>query len=1375
MPERINALWETYQGLSTYVKHFVKVSSIIYESIGILKFADIISDVNKHTGELHNINVLSILNLYKNDLLKKNVMLEKAGTFSCNKDIVDLVFREATLEPYFHVVVSYLDRELKIEPWRWDTGNAKERALRNLRIAYYLDDTAKIDASLEWFSNRGITFLESEFYHSYFGYPPDNEWFSCFSGSAQLRVLGRYFGDILYYQAPLEKILTWFEGLLDTKTILKPIAYEDTFRLRTLLSWWKGDLDTANTCIANLRGSVGIKYLAHQTFLNGHTANAILLFETALKAMRKETGRKRFFDDFTGMFYLIALLEQDISSSLSNVAIFAENSSFIGVRNFSAFVHAKYNQIDIAERILGSSYLQGDIMSKLSYCWILYWIGKNDKLLASASSIEKDFHNAATQEYHWIALEFATILTIADPLRKERWARECQQLQALTSIQPVIYRLEPEEDWMRSLNALYFLTDSTLAVNNPVKTTRLVWFISYNDKDIFVKEQSQLKRGGWGVGKNISLKKLKNQDVDNLTDHDRRVISTIKPSRHYYNEYEFDKDEALRQLVGHPLLFLAETNTQIELLKGEPELLVEKIPTGGYKVKFSVDMNSEGVFLVKESTTIYRVIEINTKHLEVVRAMGKKELIIPEKGFEKLRSITGELIKKISISTPFLHEDVNIETVTADQRIYVQLLPFGEGLQVETYVKPFGTVPPYSRPGEGNAIVIGLFEGKRVQASRDFDAEKQHYQQFIQSVEALHLNDTGTHEWQLDEVEICLQLLLDMEPFVQQNLIVLEWPKGEAFKIKFQANADNLFVSMRKQNDWFAMTGELKADDGTVMNMRELLDLVANSPNRFVRLHDGSFMALTKEFKKRLNEINAYSEKTKDGARFHPLASFVLDDFASDLPNFEADLHWKKQVEHIKTMGRYDAPIPSTLQADLRSYQIEGYKWLSQLAHWGVGACLADDMGLGKTLQAIAVVVARAGEGASLVVAPSSVCQNWINECQKFAPTLNPLLLGKGDRQAMIDELKPFEVVICSYSLLQQEADMLTKIQWQTVILDEAQAIKNYQTKRSKAAMELQAGFKIITTGTPIENHLGELWNLFNFINPGLLGTAQIFNDKFGIPISRNDDQDRRRQLQRLIQPFVLRRRKSQVLQDLPAKTEIVLRIEMSREEQAFYEALRQNAVQKLAQLQEREANTGTQQLQILAEIMRLRQAACNVQLIYPEMPIPSSKLQLFSDVVDELIDNGHKALVFSQFVGHLRIIEKKVQEKGIKYQYLDGSTPVTQRQKLVDAFQRGEGDLFLISLKAGGVGLNLTAADYVIIMDPWWNPAVEDQAADRAHRIGQMRPVTIYRLVTQNTIEEKIVGLHNQKRDLADSLLEGTEGSAKLNADDLMRLLSEV
>jgi len=430
-------------------------------------------------------------------------------------------------------------------------------------------------------------------------------------------------------------------------------------------------------------------------------------------------------------------------------------------------------------------------------------------------------------------------------------------------------------------------------------------------------------------------------------------------------------------------------------------------------------------------------------------------------------------------------------------------------------------------------------------------------------------------------------------------------------------------------------------------------------------------------------------------------------------------------------------------------------------------------MGLGKTLEALALILHRAAQGPTLVVAPTSVCANWVSEAKRFAPTLNPVRFGVGDhgqRDEVLGALSPFDLVVCSYTMLQQEAETLKDVHFATIVLDEAQAIKNAATKRSSAAMTLTGAFRLICTGTPIENRLAELWNLFRFINPGLLGSEKRFQERFVRPIEVQKDSRARSALKALIQPFLLRRTKSQVLDDLPPRTEVMRLVELSQEERALHESLRRRALERLEGV--REMGKGQAHIQVLAELMKLRRCCCHPALVVPDCGLTGSKLAAFAELVDELRENRHKALVFSQFVDHLTLLRSHLDQQGIGYQYLDGRTRAHVRQKRIDAFQQGEGDLFLISLKAGGLGLNLTAADYVIHMDPWWNPAVEDQASDRAHRIGQTRPVTVYRLVAADTIEEKIVQLHHAKRDLADSLLEGTDTAHALTADELIDLL---
>lgn len=470
----------------------------------------------------------------------------------------------------------------------------------------------------------------------------------------------------------------------------------------------------------------------------------------------------------------------------------------------------------------------------------------------------------------------------------------------------------------------------------------------------------------------------------------------------------------------------------------------------------------------------------------------------------------------------------------------------------------------------------------------------------------------------------------------------------------------------------------------------------------------------------------------------------------------------------MQNLQKHSPSLPVTLQAELRPYQIEGFQWLSRIAYWGMGACLADDMGLGKTIQALALILEHTEKGATLVVAPTSVCYNWINECNRFAPSLKVILHPKERNSEILRKLGPGQLLVTSYGLLHQEIELLSAISWQTVILDEAQVIKNAHTKRAQAAHQLCGSIKLILTGTPIENRLSELWNLFRFINPGLLGSYDSFSKRFVEPIEQHKDAAARQALKKIIFPFVLRRLKSQVLTDLPPRIEQTVLVPFDAEELAFYEALRQSALQKLMQIPSQEKK----RIHILAEITRLRRACCHPTLVAPEVKISSSKLKATEEIIDELRENRHRALIFSQFVGHLDKVKVLLEEKGISYQYLDGATAIQERQKRVTDFQNGQGDFFLISLKAGGTGINLTAADYVIHLDPWWNPAVEDQASDRAHRIGQTRPVTIYRLIMEGSIEEKMLRLHQEKKDLVNDLLDGTDLSGKLSDEELLAIL---
>jgi SNF2 family DNA or RNA helicase len=362
-------------------------------------------------------------------------------------------------------------------------------------------------------------------------------------------------------------------------------------------------------------------------------------------------------------------------------------------------------------------------------------------------------------------------------------------------------------------------------------------------------------------------------------------------------------------------------------------------------------------------------------------------------------------------------------------------------------------------------------------------------------------------------------------------------------------------------------------------------------------------------------------------------------------------------------------------------------------------------------------------------------------------------------------------VIVVSYTLLQQAQQRFAARAWHTVIADEAQAIKNSAAKRSLAVFELEAGFRLALSGTPVENRLAELWSIMRFANPGLLGTLTRFTERFAAPIERDGDRDALQTLKRLIAPFVLRRTKAQVLPELPPRTELSLAVAQAPSEAAHYEALRRQAIEEAGRALSSETSAQAR-INILAQLTRLRRAACDPRLVTPGIADAGAKVQAFAELATELVANGHKALVFSQFVDFLKLLREPLDAAGIAYQYLDGGTPAAERTRRIAAFQSGEGELFMISLKAGGFGLNLTAADYVLITDPWWNPAAEDQAMGRAHRIGQNRPVTVYRLVTRGTVEERIVALHQDKRALAESILAEGEATSLPSAEDLIALM---
>ncbi|HEU5122451.1 MAG TPA: SNF2-related protein [Verrucomicrobiae bacterium] len=496
--------------------------------------------------------------------------------------------------------------------------------------------------------------------------------------------------------------------------------------------------------------------------------------------------------------------------------------------------------------------------------------------------------------------------------------------------------------------------------------------------------------------------------------------------------------------------------------------------------------------------------------------------------------------------------------------------------------------------------------------------------------------------------------------------------------------------------------------------------------------------------------------------------------------NVQASADWKQRAAKQSGEAKLECPPLGDLEKVLRPYQKQGVAWLRFLRDNRFGGILADEMGLGKTLQTLAFLstlsaASRTNRKPHLIVCPTSLVFNWLAEAAKFTPSLKVLALHGPDRHRDFERISESDLVVTSYALIRRDAERYREWEFDTVVLDEAQHIKNRQTQNAQAVKAIRADHRIVLTGTPLENSVLDLWSIFDFLMPGYLGTAKDFRERYELPITRDKDVEAQKRLSRRLRPFLLRRLKQEVAADLPARLEQVSFCELTSDQrgvyQQFIESTRQEVLSAVG-----EQGLAKSRMVVLSALLRLRQVCCDLRLLKLENIKPanaSGKLDLFSELLEEVIDGGHRVLVFSQFVSMLAILKERLTENGIEFCYLDGSTK--DRGAVVERFQKtGSIPVFLISLKAGGVGLNLTGADTVIHFDPWWNPAVEDQATDRAHRIGQTRVVTSYKLITRDTVEEKILQLQKRKREVIQATIGGEEEfAASLSWEEIQELLS--
>lgn len=771
-------------------------------------------------------------------------------------------------------------------------------------------------------------------------------------------------------------------------------------------------------------------------------------------------------------------------------------------------------------------------------------------------------------------------------------------------------------------------------------------------------------------------------------------------------------------------------------------------------------------------------------------------------------------------------EDIDWRKVQSPPIPQVQIRPDSvAGMQHAWRLTPHFVYGSETIPAKWEPKVVVSSDDRTIY-QRDFKAEQVRFRELqqLEHVRLRYVYDVGKSGEQAFVPDKKLDAVLD-------RLVQAGWQVMlENQKLR---QGGKLQLSVKSSVDWFELEGTLDFD-GASVGLPSLLNAMRDG-KQLIRLDDGTCAMIPKSLRERFARLASLANTEESSVRFQPSQAMLLDALlASEAPDrVRLDQHFEQTREKLRGFeGVKPLEAPTGFQGELRGYQQEGLGWLEFLREFQLGGCLADDMGLGKTIQILAMLLGRKlrPEGKrkplppSLIVVPKSLVFNWLDEAGKFTPQLRMLNYTGLERHGLREKLADCDVVITTYGTLRQDIQELKDITFDYVILDEAQAIKNSNSQAAKSCRLLKAAHRLALTGTPVENHLGELWSIFEFLNPGFLGQSTKFQSLVratskgpvvsptdgpssssatmngeenrtvdgkvnrvtvsslaatqpDVEESATDDGDDaravRRMLSQALRPFILRRTKSQVLTELPERTETTLFCEMEKRQRDLYDELRDFYRRSL---KSKVASSGMakSKIHVLEALLRLRQAACHPGLVDArKFNIPSAKLDALFEQLEDLLSENHKALIFSQFTSLLTFVRAELDKRGIAYEYLDGQT--TDRQRRVDRFQKDPSlQLFLISLRAGGQGLNLTAADYVFILDPWWNPAVEAQAIDRAYRMGQQRNVFAYRLICRGTVEEKILELQRSKRELADAIInEDNSVIRNLTPEDLDMLLS--
>jgi len=796
-------------------------------------------------------------------------------------------------------------------------------------------------------------------------------------------------------------------------------------------------------------------------FLSGRNDAALQHYRDALKLHRKQAGkRKLFLDGVHGLFFLMALLRANDAALQKEVqagidAVLSSPSAYAGgVLALQALLWLAQGPEPKARALLGQlrAAMPAEPLSAACVALAEHAVDV-DLTHAHRTNLEARFEHLKTQ-LPLIARIYAEILASVAESPTPYKAYLAQAGQGLEiAFTGLIQVRQPWERALESLDAFLGAGPTKAATGpGPRKPKRLVWFLDPDTRTIEVAEQSAKGKDGWTDGRAVAMKRLHERDprLDYLTEQDRTALRSIrKETSGYYGDesYDFDTLRTIPALVGHPAVFDARHRSRpLELVRYPLELVVTE-RRGGYHIALSHTAAEPTVFLEAETPARYRVVEFPERMLTVQEILGRRGLTVPHGARDQLVA----LIRRDNPALPVRDEIGAVEqsALTGQPAPVVQLVPHDDGLRLNLVVRPFGAEGPAYIAGLGGRSVLANIGGQQLRANRDLPRE---LAERIALVEACPtLRDRGgadAHEVVIDDLEGCLDLLLELQAYA--GPVSVEWPEGQTLRVS-AVTPEKLRLRVGQDRDWFSVDGTVAVDEGQVLDMRFLLDRLARAQGRFVPLDDGRFVALTRQMQAQLGRLAAVSEPHRAGRRVHALGAAALDAVLDEAGEIKADAAWTRHVARIRAAEGWTPKLPPTLQAELRDYQVEGFTWMSRLARWGAGACLADDMGLGKTVQAIAVMLDHAEAGPCLVVAPTSVCPNWQAEIARFAPTLaTHRLSAASDRAALVAGLGPRDVLVCSYGLLHQEAELLGGRAWQMAVLDEAQAIKNADSKRAR-------------------------------------------------------------------------------------------------------------------------------------------------------------------------------------------------------------------------------------------------------------------------------------------------------------------------------------